>query len=153
MSVLAALARPPSPGVRWVPPEQWHVTVRFLGAADPHEVGDALRRASLPAATATLGPAVSRLGRGVVVVPVAGLDALGDAVSSATAELGRPPDPRPFRGHLTLARLRGRAACGVAGAPVRASFVVGELLVVSSRTGSEGASYLVVERVPLPAHT
>lgn len=149
VSLLAGLPRPPSNGVRWVPPENWHVTLRFLGAADPEEVGRALRGASLPGATATLGPAVSRMGRGVVVVPVAGLEALGSAVAAATATIGRPPDPRPFRGHLTLARLRGRGSCGVAGARVRGSFAVEELLVVSSRTGHEGATYEVVDRVPL----
>ena len=31
---LAALARPTVEGVRWTTPEQWHVTLRFLGWVD-----------------------------------------------------------------------------------------------------------------------
>ena len=73
---LAFLPRPEQRGVRWVPPENWHVTLRFLGEADPADVGGRLDGATLSPATATLGPVVQRFGRGLVVVPVAGLDEL-----------------------------------------------------------------------------
>jgi 2'-5' RNA ligase len=148
VAALAALERPDEPGVRWVRPEHWHVTLRFLGDADPAAVTAALAAAPLPAATARLGPKVSRLGRTTVVVPVAGLEELGDAVAAATADLGEPPDPRGFRGHLTLARLRHRGACGVTGSAVRAGFDVGEVVVVSSVLGPTGPAYDVVGRVP-----
>jgi len=137
------------PGVRWVPPEQWHVTLRFLGHADPADVVDALGSVPLPSAEAALGPHVSRLGRFVVVVPVAGLDALAAAVTAATAELGQAPDPRGFTGHLTIARLKQRGACRVAGTPVRTSFDVGEITLVDSRTSVAGPEYTVLDRFPL----
>jgi 2'-5' RNA ligase len=145
-AVLASLERPDRPGVRWVPPERWHATLRFLGRADPQAVSDRLASVDLPAATAVLGPAVARLGADVVVVPVAGLDDLADVVAAATADLGEPPDPRPFTGHVTLARLRRRAACGVAGTPVSATFPVGEVCLVDSRSGPDGLRYDVVAR-------
>ena len=70
-----------------------------------------LAGATLPTATAVLGPAVRRLGPSALVVPVAGLDGLAAAVGDATAGVGLPPGPRSFTGHLTLARLRpGRRA-------------------------------------------
>ena len=36
------LPRFETPRVRWVPREQWHVTLRFLGDAEPEEVVAAL---------------------------------------------------------------------------------------------------------------
>jgi 2'-5' RNA ligase len=39
---------------------------------------------------------------------VAGLDPLAAAVVDATRAIGRSPDQRSFRGHLTLARVNGR---------------------------------------------
>lgn len=143
---LDALPRPDEPGVRWVAPTQWHLTLRFLGEADPDVADSALSNLRLPATEVTLGPAISRLGRSVVVVPAAGLDQLAAVVHEATATIGRPPDPRPFAGHLTLARLRHRAACGVAGAPFRASFRVTEVALVESRRVDHDIRYRTLTR-------
>lgn len=129
---LDALPRPDAPGVRWEPAGLAHVTLRFLGNAAVDEVTGALGGIRLPPATAELGPAVSRLGRSVLCVPVAGLDELADAVVRATAHLGEPPPARRFAGHLTLARLRHRAACGLAGHRVTGSFEVTEVALVRS---------------------
>ena len=57
--------RPESPRVRWLPREQWHVTLRFLGDAEPDEVVAAL--AAVPwsrvlPVNVTLGPATEVLG-------------------------------------------------------------------------------------------
>lgn len=153
LALLAELPRPDEPGVRWVPPAQWHVTLRFLGEADVGAARDALAALADATAgidrpvTAELGPAVSRLGRSVVCVPVQGLAPLAAAVVAVTDGLGDPPDPRPFTGHLTLARLRGRAACGIAGAPVSGRFDVTEVELVRSTLGSTGATHEVVARV------
>lgn len=145
---LEGLLREPQAGVRWVPAEQWHVTLRFLGRAEPEEVCAALAGVELPTATVVLGPRVSRLGRSVVALPATGLEELAGVVVGATAHLGDPPDPRPFHGHLTLARLKHRGACGVAGANFRAAFEVGEVEVVSSVTDPAGAIHDVLARVP-----
>jgi 2'-5' RNA ligase len=150
---LIALPRPEEPGVRWVPAENLHLTLRFLGEADPDAVGSALGGLDLPAAEVALGPAVSRLGRSVVVVPAEGLDWLAAVVRDATASIGRPPDPRPFAGHLTLARLKHGAACGVAGTPFHATFDITEVALVESTPADRGVRYrtlsrYVVSRVP-----
>lgn len=139
--VLAALPRPDEAGVRWTQPEQWHVTMRFLGRAEPDEAIAALRRVRGERLTATLGPAVSRLGRTVLCVPAQGLDGLAAEVRRATAAVGVPPDPRPFAGHVTLARLRRRGSCRLAGHRLSVSFEVGELALVESETLPEGARY------------
>lgn len=150
---LAAIPRPVQPGVRWVPSENLHLTLRFLGEADPEAVEAALAERQLPAAEVTLGPVVSRLGRNVVVIPASGLDELATVVGDATAAIGRPPDPRPFAGHLTLARLKQRSACGSAGTPFRATFPVNEVALVESTPTGRGVGYTtrsryVVGRVP-----
>ena len=150
---LAALPRTEQAGVRWVPPENLHLTLRFLGQADPEDVDASLGHLELPTAEVTLGPAVSRLGRSVVVIPATGLDELAAVVRDATAMIGQPLDPRPFAGHLTLARLKHRAACGVAGAPFRATFPVTSIALVESTQTGRGVEYTtlgryVVGRVP-----
>jgi len=134
---------------RWTRREQWHVTLRFLGDADPGEAAAALEDLDASPSEAVLGPAVRRLGRGVVQVPVAGLDDLAAAVIAVTAGIGRPPDDRPFRGHLTLARVDGPVPPGVLGQPVAARFPVEEVALVASHLGDGPARYDTVHRVPL----
>jgi 2'-5' RNA ligase len=146
ITALAGLDRPAEPGGRYAPPEQWHVTLRFLGDAVVDDAVVALEQLRSPVAEAVLGPRVSRLGRNVVCIPVAGLDELAAEVRELTATIGDPPDPRGFTGHLTIARLRGRAACGVAGAPFSARFAVHEVELVDSTLSSSGAVHEVVAR-------
>jgi RNA 2',3'-cyclic 3'-phosphodiesterase len=143
LDTLARLRRPERAGLRWTSRAQWHVTLRFLGEVDdPAPVVDALDRAVLPPAVATLGPAVQALGRGVVMVPVGGVDELAVAVVAATGALGTPPDPRPFRGHVTLARRRRGGVGAVVGEPVAARFPVTDLrLVRSTQAGPGGPRY------------
>lgn len=145
--VVDALRRLPRPGaagtagdgIRWTTPEQWHVTVRFLG--DVPEAGlDAVAarwRATASehdARTVTAGPATTTFGRSVLVVPVAGVDDL----------LG--PDGK---GHLTLARSRRRNLRPLSGEPFDASWTVEELTLVRSETRPDGAVYEVLDRWPL----
>ena len=109
---LAAMPRPAVDGLRWTRPERLHVTVRFLGQCDEAAVEAALAAADLPAARATLGPLVERLGRGVVMIPVRGLDSLAAAVEAAMARIGLPPPDHPFTGHLTVARFKRNPPSG-----------------------------------------
>jgi len=155
---LEALARPPTPGLRWTTSDQWHVTLRFLGAAPPVPAGD-----RLDAAPGLLGrgggPVTARLGpasawfprRRVLQIPVAGLDALAAAVVAATADTGDPDPGVPWRGHLTLARMRGGAPgpSELAGTRVEASWPVEEITLVASELDPAGARYRIVRRVPL----
>jgi len=148
-SALAALPRPEEVGVRWVPPERWHVTVRFLGDADPEAASRALGTLAARPAIARFGPAVSRLGRTVLCVPVRGLDGLAADVAHVTEGIGEPPDPRPFVGHLTLARLHQRGSCRLAGHKVRAEMAVPQVALVASEVRPEGTTYRRVATFPL----
>jgi 2'-5' RNA ligase len=156
MAAVSGLDRPDLPAVRWTSPAAWHVTLRFLGGVAPDAVAPvagALRELrALSPVVAELGPATRRLGRSVLVLPVAGLDAVARAVDGALAGAGFAPEERPFTGHLTVARARGRASLprGLSGAPLAASWSVGEVTLVESRLhGARGSEYLVLERVRL----
>jgi 2'-5' RNA ligase len=156
--VLAALSRPDVAGVRWTPPARWHVTLRFLGDVDdPADAAAALAAAAGSQAgppVAEAGPRTEVLGGAALVVPVRGLEAVAAAVERATAAIGRRPEARPFRGHLTLARAgRGPVAAGslrgVAGAPVSTRWLVREATLVRSTLGRGGARYEVIATAAL----
>jgi 2'-5' RNA ligase len=148
---LASLPRAEQAGVRWTTREQWHITLRFLGSCEVADAVDALGSLHAPAPTVVLGPQVSRLGRNVVCVPVEGLAELAAAVGAATAAIGDPPDPRPFRGHITIARLKHRAACGVTGARISTSFVADRIELVESTLRPDGPVYETRSTVSLPS--
>jgi len=156
---LAAVPRPPIAGVRWTTEDQWHVTLRFLGEIDGAEpVLAALEPAATAAApvAATLGSATSFV-HGMIWATVEGLDLLAGRVIDATAALGAPPGPRPFRGHITLARQNQReqpaatrrALRAAAGVALSGTWTVEALEVVESQLHSRGARYRTVARLPL----
>ncbi|MDP9441383.1 MAG: RNA 2',3'-cyclic phosphodiesterase [Actinomycetota bacterium] len=144
-------------GARWTDPDQWHVTLRFLGevtdeVAREVEGGVAGVAARLGPALAVVGPATGCFGTSVLMVPVSGLQGLAAATVEATAGWGAaPPERRPFVGHLTLARSRRRGPDlrGFAGQPVAASWTASELTLVRSSTSRTGARYEILRRFAL----
>ncbi len=148
LDAIKALPRPSLPGVRWTARDQWHVTLRFLGEAHIGEVTKELDRLSAASVQATLAPKTRRLGRGVLCIPVAGLDELAAAVIEATALVGRPPEHRAFRGHVTLARVDGRARPPLAAVPAL-SWTVATFALVRSHLGGGPARYETVASWPL----
>jgi 2'-5' RNA ligase len=128
LALVAALARPD--GARWTRRDQWHVTLRFYGEVDDAEacVEELHAVAAHHAARAvTLGPATKMLGRGVLMIPVTGLDDLGAAFGNDT-----------FTGHLTLAR---NAPRDFRGAPITATWDVTEICLIRSHLGAGPARY------------
>jgi 2'-5' RNA ligase len=103
------------PTARWVPPENLHITVRFLGPVRPEEVDGVVAAAG--AAAATVGPFTTGLdGVGAFPSPArarvlwVGLDdgpgrmaGLALALDAAFAPAFRP-EVRAFRPHLTVGR-------------------------------------------------
>ena len=159
---LSALELGSVPGLRTVRPEQWHVTVRFLG-----EVGDdlfpVLVDALGSAATrvrdpvrCTIGPATAWFGgTRVLQLPATGLDGVAEAVRQATLPLIPEAGQAQFVGHLTVARVRGRrtdqsSRAAMAGVAFTAEFAVPRLLLVASSLSPEGPRYTTLEGFPLP---
>jgi 2'-5' RNA ligase len=150
-------ARERHPGLRWQPEQRWHVTLAFLGAADPSASArrlDALARHGLP----DPGP-VRTIGAGAFgPVLWVGLDhgpwlrELAGAVQDALHVADRR-----FRAHLTVARGRGEGALAQARAatPTLAEhlgphWLPAEVTLVASRAGPEPA-YHVRHAWPLVA--
>jgi RNA 2',3'-cyclic 3'-phosphodiesterase len=150
---IRSLRRKDQRGIRFVPPENWHTTLRFLGEVNEREVAAALHefdRGELAAPVARLGPAVDVMGGRALVIPVRGLDELARSVERATKHLGEPPRKR-FVGHLTLARCaRGARMPEVLGAPFADEFTVGEIALVESRLEPSGARYETIDTWPVP---
>jgi 2'-5' RNA ligase len=145
---LTALHRKDQRGVRFVPPENWHVTLRFLGNSDPDEVIGALDGASLPACRARMGPGVDVMHERALVIPVQGVEQLAAAVTARTARIGQPPGKR-FVGHLTLARVKAHVPMPrVLGALFTAEFDVSDVALIESRLHPEGARYETIESWP-----
>jgi 2'-5' RNA ligase len=146
---LTFLRRKDQRGVRFVRPEDWHITLRFFGEADPHDVTDALTDTKLPPARAHLGQAVDVISERALVIPVAGVDALAETVKQHTSRIGQP-DRKRFVGHLTVARVKPRFPMpSTLGSLVSAEFDVEEIRLVQSRLHSEGARYETIETWPV----
>jgi 2'-5' RNA ligase len=152
MERLAALPRREQPGVRWTTRDQWHVTLRFLGEADVDAARGALAGLQAASCHAVLGSRARRLGPSAFVVPVGGLDELAAGVALATEGVGQS-SPRPssrFRGHLTLARLKGKARPGLdVSALASASWWVTSVALVQSQLHPHGARYETLAEVAL----
>lgn len=149
--------------VRWVRPEQIHLTVQFLG-----EVPDRQVSAVCAAATAAAGAAepfeivVAGTGcfpdRGRVRVLWAGIPelppallAVQQAMEQRYAELGFPRENRAFRPHLTLGRTREGASASLVRAAVEreVAFAVGRfdveaLTVFQSILKPTGPTYITL---------
>jgi len=153
LDAVGALPRPEVPRARWSRREQWHVTLQFLGDdADLDGVAGALAGLRGDRVRVRLGgaggfPSAQR-GRVLwlgVCEGSAGLVAVAGAVGERLDAVGYPPDPRPYRPHLTLARFQPpadlRAAlAGLGDVVVGPAWVVDEVVLVESGRGSGGRS-------------
>jgi 2'-5' RNA ligase len=146
---LTHLHRKDQRGVRFVPPENWHVTLRFLGDEDPDAVGAAMDVARFERAHARLGPAVDVFAERALVVPVAGLDDLARAVETSTRDVGER-SRRRFIGHLTIARVKPDVPMPRAlGELVSAAFDVDDVELMQSRLHPDGARYETIGSWPV----
>jgi 2'-5' RNA ligase len=149
---------------RWVPREQWHLTVQFLGRVnDEDELA-----ASLRAALDRIPPFAMRLGgsgafpnprrASVVWVGVReggeALATLAGAVNATTESVGFALEQRAFRPHVTVARFAKRGpvdniVSGLDDVDLGPAWLVEELVLFESRTRPSGAEHHVRARLPL----
>jgi RNA 2',3'-cyclic 3'-phosphodiesterase len=149
--------------VRWVRLDGLHLTLRFLGPTPDDRIpptAEAIRQAAadgvpIPVAIGDSGAFPQRgRPRTLWVGVVAGapeLDALAARVGERLVAAGWPPDDRPFRAHLTLARSDGLAAGTLVADRLasamrdrRIDFVADRLTLFESVTGGGPARYVPV---------
>lgn len=156
--------------IRWVAPENVHVTMKFLGDVDETDIYEVCRRTATAVADCAAAqvhchgvgafPSVERprtvwLG---VADPDAYLEQLHANVEGGLAPMGFPREQRRFHPHVTLGRLRyGRRDVGdlidrIKEMQVDAGMIqVDELVIYASERGPEGPRYTVLGRAPLGA--
>ena len=145
------------PGLRWVPPENYHVTLRFLGDLDGRALDDvdaALAAISAPAFSLRLAGVGHFAAAGRVKAIWAGVEKepalhhLQGKVESAMARAGLRPERQTYRPHVTLAYVK--AALGAARLqPYLAAhnlfrspgFAVSHFTLFASLTGGEHSFY------------
>jgi len=156
-------------GVRWVPPENVHLTLKFLGNVEPGGVAEVFAAADRAAA----GVAPFELGtRGVGAFPSwrrprvvwLGLDdsgplaRLASRVETAFAGIGFERETRGFSAHLTLGRVKRPGDFTALGAYADAHrdlsvgrWHVTRIAVMKSVLGREGATYEALHEAGLGA--
>jgi 2'-5' RNA ligase len=144
------------PGARWVPPENMHLTLRFIGEVSEADAGDIdleLSRISAPPFEVALSGVGHFGSRGQVRALWAGAErnpeiaGLQAKVELACVRAGRAPEQRRFHPHVTLARCRDTRTARVEGfvadhdafrAP---AFPVSAFVLYSSQLGRGGPVY------------
>lgn len=155
-------------GVRWVKPQNMHVTLKFLGEVEDRELNDVCRAVSGAAAGLssfsldcrsvgafpnTKRPATLWMG---LDDPHDQLHHLQGRIEESAAAIGFAQEHRPYRGHITLGRIRTRRENGPLTTMLNemanrefADFSVNELIVFSSEMERSGPVYTAISRIPL----
>ena len=111
-------------GARWTPPENFHLTLRFIGETRPdvaEEVDHALAAIRAPAFSLTLSGTGTFNRGGRPSALWAGLERneplehLRNKIETALQRIGLPPDRKRFQPHITLARVDGITEAVLAG--------------------------------------
>jgi 2'-5' RNA ligase len=147
---------------RWVAPENYHLTVAFLGGVDDERVAEVsgaardaagrVRAFDVPLDTVGAFPN-ARKPRVAWVGPAVDVPAFGalcDAVRRPLAELGLTFEPHADA-HVTLARSDGRAAMPAVEPAQIAPQRIASLTLYESFTERTGARYVALDRFTLSA--
>jgi 2'-5' RNA ligase len=160
---LAALrAEPWSREVRWVPSENLHVTLRFLGKCSPAQIETLIERVGSVASatrpfhctleeTSAFGsPSRARVIIARVSAPEE-LVALAGRLDAEAVTEGVPAEPQRFRPHVTLGRVRRPPLRGLTleGTPERCPISVGQVVLFRSELGQGGTRYTPLAKLPL----
>ncbi len=153
------------PGARWIDPENYHLTLRFIGDVDArvaHDVAsmlDRVDRQDFELRLEGLSSFGGRKPRAVVAnaAPSRALMELQAEHERLMQRVGLAPEGRKYTPHVTLARLRETSSRQVAdylherGSFRSPPFRVERFVLYSSRASVGGGPYVVEEAYPLEA--
>ncbi len=150
-------------GARWIEPEDFHITLRYVGDVSAAQADDFASRLQ-----AVRGQPFSLLLRGLAsfggrrpralyaqVADSAPLVRLQGAHELAATQAGLPPQGRKFTPHVTLARLRQVSSAEIAGyldqysGFLSAPFLVTRFVLYSARVSTGGGPYVKEAVYPL----
>ena len=150
---------------RWIDPENYHITLRFIGDIDDRTADE-------------VAHALDRIHRAPIEIRLGGLAAFGNkkphsihasvAPSPQLAELqaeqeriiqrlGLAPERRKFTPHVTICRCRGISSTEVArwlalrGGFSAKPFIAGRFVLYSAKASTGGGPYVVEDAYPLAA--
>jgi len=153
-------------GAKWVAPENFHITLRFIGEVDRHQAADldgALADIRAPAFDLALREVGKFGSRGRLRALWAGLESSGalvhlhDKVERASVRAGIEPEQRKFKPHVTLARFKRTPDHAAAGfledhaGLASDDFFVDQFVLFESTLGNQGAHYTPLRSYPLGA--
>ncbi len=159
-----ALLRGGLPGARWIDPENYHLTLRFIGDVDDmvaREVMSMLGRVKRGGAFEMHMEGLTSFGgrkpRAVVatVAPAIPLMEVQAEHERLLRRIGLEPEGRKYTPHVTLARLRASSSRDVAeylaarGLFRTTSFRIERFVLYSSRSSTGGGPYVVEASYPL----
>lgn len=158
-----SLLRGGLPGARWIDPENYHLTLRFIGdvesglAREIILLLDKIRRKPFELRFDGLSSFGGRKPRAVVasVAPIPALMELQAEHERLLQRVGLDPEGRKFTPHVTLARLRDSSSRQVAdylaeqGSFRSAPFHVDRFVLFSSRASVGGGPYIAEEAFQL----
>jgi 2'-5' RNA ligase len=158
----------PDPPWRWIPPENYHLTVKFLGEVREDTVPSVREAAARAAARVSrfritfesFGAFPSLARPRVIFFAVSegaeGLIKLASLVDRETERAGFARERRPHRAHLTLARIKRRLPPGLREAleavpslPEATSQTVERFVLMQSHLSRAGARYEEIGTFPL----
>ena len=151
------------PGARWIDPENYHLTLRFIGDVDDttaHEAHDALGRVRRGPFDLHLQGVIAFGGRKprAIVAAMSAPPALVELQAEQERlmrRIGLAPEGRKYIPHVTLARLRQSSSREVAdylaarGLFRTPEFRVNRFVLFSSRNSTGGGPYVVEASYPL----
>ncbi len=154
-------ARPGGSAVRWTPPENYHITLCFLGNVANEKIAEL--EGCVAEALAGAEPFAFQLGaprafpsaaRPRVVVlppaPEAPLGELAQRVQRGVQQSGVRPGRDAFSAHLTLGRLRARRLPELeAPAPAAEAWRADSVTLLRSDLGESGPDYHALATIPL----
>ncbi|MTH98200.1 RNA 2',3'-cyclic phosphodiesterase [Roseibium sp. RKSG952] len=153
-------------GARWIDPENFHITLRFIGDIDDRtadEIADALDRVRRRTVEIRIN-GLGSFGNGkqphavwARVEPTPQLAELQAEQERIIQRLNLPPERRKYTPHVTIARCRTSSNADVAkwlaerGDFQAPPFIAGRFVLFSAKASVGGGPYLVEEAYPLAA--